>query len=218
MFATNAFRTLSPPDNPNAASFDPDEDEPILEVSWPHLQLVYQAFMAFIHSDDFQSNIAKKYFDPKFVEQLLELFDSLDPREREYVKTIMHRMYAKLLPLRTQMRRSMNNLLFRFIYETETHNGVAEVLEIYGSIINGFAVPLKKEHITFLEQVLLPLYKSKSLPLFFAHLSFSVRQFVEKDLSLLEPILLSLVKYWPRSNSPKEVCFIASFVTFRSCC
>lgn len=32
------------------------------------------------------------------------------------------------------------------MYETERHNGVAELLEILGSIINGFALPLKEEH------------------------------------------------------------------------
>jgi serine/threonine-protein phosphatase 2A regulatory subunit B' len=32
------------------------------------------------------------------------------------------------------------------VYETERHNGVAELLEILGSIINGFALPLKEEH------------------------------------------------------------------------
>ena len=32
------------------------------------------------------------------------------------------------------------------MYETERHNGIAELLEILGSIINGFALPLKEEH------------------------------------------------------------------------
>uniref|UniRef100_A0A1I8JQH8 DUF4110 domain-containing protein n=1 Tax=Macrostomum lignano TaxID=282301 RepID=A0A1I8JQH8_9PLAT len=31
-----------------------------------------------------------------------------------------------------------------FIYETERHNGIAELLEILGSIINGFALPSKR--------------------------------------------------------------------------
>lgn len=37
-------------------------------------------------------------------------------------------------------------MFYKFIYETERHNGVAELLEILGSIINGFALPLKEEH------------------------------------------------------------------------
>ena len=44
------------------------------------------------------------------------------------------------------VRKAINNVFFRFIWETERHNGVAELLEILGSIINGFALPLKEEH------------------------------------------------------------------------
>eukprot|EP00959_Pyramimonas_sp_CCMP1952_P049028 1024317-Pyramimonas_sp.AAC.2 len=44
------------------------------------------------------------------------------------------------------IRKAINNIFYRFIYETERHNGVAELLEILGSIINGFALPLKEEH------------------------------------------------------------------------
>jgi serine/threonine-protein phosphatase 2A regulatory subunit B' len=35
--ACNIFRTLPPNDNPD---FDPEEDDPTLEASWPHLQVV----------------------------------------------------------------------------------------------------------------------------------------------------------------------------------
>lgn len=41
----------------------------------------------------------------------------------------------------------------RFVYETEHFNGVGELLEILGSIINGFALPLKVEHKQFLVKV-----------------------------------------------------------------
>merc|ERR1712066_926159 len=51
---------------------------------------------------------------------------------------------------RAFIRKAINNIFFRFIYETERHNGVAELLEILGSIINGFALPLKEEHKIFL--------------------------------------------------------------------
>ena len=48
--------------------------------------------------------------------------------------------------LRAYIRKQINNIFYRFVYETERHNGVAELLEILGSIINGFALPLKEEH------------------------------------------------------------------------
>ena len=35
----NAFRTLPPLSNPSGAEYDPEEDEPTLEASWPHLQV-----------------------------------------------------------------------------------------------------------------------------------------------------------------------------------
>ena len=58
----------------------------------------------------------------------------------------------------------INNIFYRFVYETERHNGVAELLEILGSIINGFALPLKEEHKIFLLKVLMPLHKVRLLP------------------------------------------------------
>ncbi|XP_043992676.1 serine/threonine-protein phosphatase 2A 56 kDa regulatory subunit delta isoform isoform X1 [Gambusia affinis] len=208
MFSINVFRTLPPSSNPTGAEFDPEEDEPTLEAAWPHLQLVYEFFLRFLESPDFQPNIAKKYIDQKFVLSLLELFDSEDPRERDFLKTILHRIYGKFLGLRAYIRRQINNIFYRFIYETEHHNGIAELLEILGSIINGFALPLKEEHKMFLIRVLLPLHKVKSLSVYHPQLAYCVVQFLEKDSSLTEPVIVGLLKFWPKTHSPKEVMFL----------
>ena len=120
--------------------------------------------------------------------KLLELFDSEDPRERDFLKTTLHRIYGKFLNLRAFIRRSINNIFFQFIYETERHNGVAELLEILGSIINGFALPLKEEHKTFLTRVLIPLHKVKSLVLYHPQLAYCVVQFLEKDQALTHEV------------------------------
>ncbi len=92
MFAKNLFRPIPPPMNPQGEAFDPEEDEPVLEVAWPHIQVVYEFFLRFIESQDFNTNIAKAYIDHSFVLQLLELFDSEDPRERDFLKTTLHRI------------------------------------------------------------------------------------------------------------------------------
>uniref|UniRef100_A0A6Q2Y7D2 Serine/threonine protein phosphatase 2A regulatory subunit n=1 Tax=Esox lucius TaxID=8010 RepID=A0A6Q2Y7D2_ESOLU len=205
MFAVNMFRTLPPSSNPTGAEFDPEEDEPTLEAAWPHLQLVYEFFLRFLESPDFQPNIAKKYIDQKF---LLDLFDSEDPRERDFLKTTLHRIYGKFLGLRAYIRKHINNIFYRFIYETEHHNGIAELLEILGSIINGFALPLKEEHKIFLLKVLLPLHKVKSLSVYHPQLAYCVVQFLEKDSTLTEPVVMALLKYWPKTHSPKEVMFL----------
>ncbi|CAL8111936.1 unnamed protein product [Orchesella dallaii] len=208
MFSVNVFRTLPPSSNPHGAEFDPEEDEPTLEAAWPHLQLVYDFFLRFLESPDFQPSIAKKYIDQKFVLQLLDLFDSEDPRERDFLKTTLHRIYGKFLNLRAYIRKQINNIFYRFIYETEHHNGIAELLEILGSIINGFALPLKEEHKTFLLKVLLPLHKVKSLSVYHPQLAYCVVQFLEKDPSLTQPVIMALLKFWPKTHSPKEVMFL----------
>ncbi|KAG1877829.1 phosphatase 2A regulatory B subunit-domain-containing protein [Suillus subalutaceus] len=208
MFAVNLFRSIPPPVNPTGDAFDPEEDEPVLELAWPHLQIVYEFFLRFVESPDFNTNLAKRYIDQPFVLNLLELFDSEDPRERDFLKTTLHRIYGKFLNLRAFIRRSINNVFYHFVYESERHNGIAELLEILGSIINGFALPLKDEHKTFLTRVLLPLHKVKSLSLYHPQLAYCVVQFLEKDPALAEEVMLGLLKFWPKVNSPKEVMFL----------
>lgn len=208
MFSVNLFRALPPTNNPSGAEFDPEEDEPTLEAAWPHLQLVYEFFLRCLESSDFQPNLAKKFIDQRFVMELLALFDSEDPRERDFLKTTLHRIYGKFLGLRAYIRKQINNIFYNFIYETERHNGVAELLEILGSIINGFALPLKEEHKIFLLKVLLPLHKVRSLSVYHPQLAYCVVQFLEKDPSLTEPVIMSLLRYWPKVHSPKEVMFL----------
>ncbi|OLL22407.1 Serine/threonine-protein phosphatase 2A regulatory subunit delta isoform [Neolecta irregularis DAH-3] len=205
MFCNNLFRPIPPPVNPIGEIFDPEEDEPVLEVAWPHLQVVYEFFLRFLESPDFNTNVTKQYIDHQFILQLLELFDSEDPRERDFLKTTLHRIYGKFLNLRSFIRRSINNVFFHFVYESERFNGIAELLEILGSIINGFALPLKDEHKMFLGRVLIPLHKPKTLSMYHPQLAYCIVQFLEKDPSLTEEVILGLLRYWPKINSPKEV-------------
>ncbi|KAJ1985372.1 serine/threonine-protein phosphatase 2A 56 kDa regulatory subunit delta isoform [Dimargaris verticillata] len=207
-FAANLFRTIPPQANPVGEQFDPEEDEPVLEAAWPHIQVVYEFFLQFLESPDFNTNVARKYIDQSFILQLLDLFDSEDPRERDYLKTTLHRIYGKFLHLRAFIRKSINHIFLHFIYEQERHHGIAELLEILGSIINGFALPLKEEHKVFLSRVLIPLHKTKSLMLYYQQLAYCTVQFLEKDPTLTATVVKGLLKYWPKVNSPKEVMFL----------
>ncbi|CCE78526.1 Piso0_001152 [Millerozyma farinosa CBS 7064] len=208
MFKKNLFRPIPPPVNPIGDIYDPDEDEPVDELAWPHMHATYEFFLRFIESPDFSHQIAKHYIDHEFILRLLELFDSEDPRERECLKTTLHRIYGKFLSLRSYIRKSINNVFLQFVYETERFNGIGELLEILGSIINGFALPLKEEHKIFLVRVLLPLHKVKSLSLYHPQLAYCMVQFLEKDSSLTEDVIMGLLRYWPKVNSPKEVMFL----------
>lgn len=131
-----------------------------------------------------------------YLSQLLELFDSEDPRERDFLKTTLHRIYGKFLNLRSFIRRSINNVFFQFVYETERFNGIAELLEILGSIINGFALPLKEEHKLFLTRSLLPLHKVKSLSMYHPQLAYCIVQFLEKDSALTEEVGRLIIQFY----------------------
>jgi len=204
MVCSNVCRALPPATD----DFDPEEDEPVLEPTWPHLQVTYEFFLRFVVSSEVNAKAAKKYVDQRFCLQLVDLFDSEDPRERDYLKTILHRIYGKFMSHRSFIRRAISNVFYRFVYETERHNGIGELLEILGSIINGFAIPLKKEHIQFLVRALMPLHKPKCVGLYHQQLSYCIIQYVEKDADTATPILNGFFRCWPWSCSGKQVLFL----------
>jgi serine/threonine-protein phosphatase 2A regulatory subunit B' len=211
MISANAFRTLSPR-QPEAEGAGEGEDEaPITEPSWPHLHLVYDFFLRFIVNTEVDPKLMKQHINGDFILRLLDLFDAEDGREREYVKTILHRIYAKFMQLRGFIRKSISNVFCTFVYETEKHNGIAELLEILGSIINGFTLPLKQEHKAFFRKVLTPMHKVRTLSTFHTQLSYCVTQLVDKDPSLVVSFVNSLIKNWPITNSSKEVLFLQEF-------
>lgn len=107
------FRTLPPPTKINGYEYDLEYDELIPELSWPHLHLVYKLFLRFLESSDFHPKIAKFYIDQQFMLQLLDLFNSEDARERDYLKSILHRIYGKCVTLRHFIRNEINNVFYR---------------------------------------------------------------------------------------------------------
>ncbi|KAE8687948.1 Serine/threonine protein phosphatase 2A 59 kDa regulatory subunit B' zeta isoform [Hibiscus syriacus] len=210
MVSTNLFRSLNPQPRENKVveGVDLEEEEPSMDPAWPHLQIVYEFLLRFIVSPETDTKLAKRYVDQAFIIRLLDLFDSEDTREREYLKTILHRIYGKFMVHRPFIRKAINNIFFRFIFETEKHNGIAELLEILGSIINGFALPLKEDHKVFLVRALIPLHKPKCLAMYHQQLSYCIIQFVEKDCKLADTVIRGLLKYWPITNSAKELMFL----------
>ncbi|XP_047947868.1 serine/threonine protein phosphatase 2A 57 kDa regulatory subunit B' theta isoform-like [Salvia hispanica] len=210
MVSVNLFRTLSTQsrENKSVDGFDLEEDEPLMDPAWPHLQIVYEFLLRFVASPETDAKLAKRYVNHSFVLRLLDLFDSEDTRERDYLKTVLHRIYGKFMVHRPFIRKAINNIFYRFIFETEKHYGIAELLEILGSIINGFALPLKEEHKLFLVRALVPLHKPKCVSTYHQQLSYCVTQFVEKDCKLADTVIRGLLKYWPITSSSKEGMFL----------
>ena len=135
---------------------------------------MYDLLLKFVSFPLLDAKVAKKNIDHLFISRLLELFDSEDPKERDCLKTIIHKVYGKSMVHRPYIKKSINNVFYRFLFETERHNEIAELLEIFGSIISGFALPSKEEHKIFLWRVLIPLHKSKSIGIYYQQLSYCV--------------------------------------------
>ena len=56
--------------NPEGLEYDPEEDEPILEEAWPHVQLVYELLLSFIEDPDFDIDIGSKYISTDFLSRV----------------------------------------------------------------------------------------------------------------------------------------------------
>ncbi|KAL5065261.1 hypothetical protein RYX36_026998 [Vicia faba] len=121
MAAANLFRTLpcSSHDGKLAEAYDPEEEEPALEPAWSHLQIVYKVLYRFVASPETDAKLATRYIDHSFVLRLIDLFDSEDQREMEYLKTILHRIYEKFMVHHPFIRKAINNVFYQFIFETE---------------------------------------------------------------------------------------------------
>ncbi|PAN17525.1 hypothetical protein PAHAL_3G138200 [Panicum hallii] len=205
MFAINLFRVFPPKLHSGGAT---DEDEPFFDPSWYHLQVVYELLLRFVMSPVVDVKVARKYMDNSFISRLLDLFDSDDPRERECLKAVLHRIYGKFMGNRSFIRKAVSNIFYRFVFEADHYNGIAELLEVFGSVISGFAKPLKEEHKLFLWKALIPLHKPKTVGVYLPQLTYCITQFIEKEPKLTGTVIRGLLKYWPVTNSQKEMMFL----------
>lgn len=215
MVSSNVLREFPKPDThlppEEAALMDMEDFTPTIKPCWSHLQLVYEFLLRFVLSDDVRCKTAKNAIDIKFCTQLIELFASDDPHERDYLKTVVHRIYGKFTMHRAAIRRTISHALLDFVYEKTTHHGIAELLEILGSIINGFALPLKGEHVAFLRKSLLPLHKPEDIVHYYPHFLYCLSQYIEKEPSTAEYILEDFLKNWSTTSLCKQVLLLNEF-------
>jgi serine/threonine-protein phosphatase 2A regulatory subunit B' len=89
-------------------------------------------------SNEMTPDQIRGHIDNKFILKMLELFNSEDPRERDYLKTLLHRIYGKFMALRPGIRDYLMNYFLKIVHDHDEPNGIAELLEILSAIINGF--------------------------------------------------------------------------------
>lgn len=208
LVSVNAFRPLPP--KISTGMPDADDEMDFYDPAWEHLQFIYELLLRFVVSNDVDVLVLQNYFDKRFVKRLLLNFDSEDRREKDYLKTITHRLYARLVGLRVEIRSLMREFFLEFINNPQPvyFRGIPELLEIMGTIISGFVLPLKDEHVDFLTKVLIPLHKSKYYGNYFRQVLYCEVQYLNKKRELAEDVIKGLLKYWPVSNTIKEMQFV----------
>lgn len=75
MVSTNLFRALPLFEHDAklpGGMYDPEEEEPKLDPSWAHLQVVYEFLLRFVVSSQTDVKLAKRYIDHSFVLRLLD--------------------------------------------------------------------------------------------------------------------------------------------------
>lgn len=136
--------------NPRAYKEDP---------AWPHLRPIYEILSHIVTGEVFTVRLLKVYLTPKFIQEFIALFDSEEEKEREILRTILYRLYAKVVPRRKKIREALFELLFSLVHEKPRFNGTAELFETMNAIVSGYALPLRDEHVLFFKVVVVPLYQ-----------------------------------------------------------
>eukprot|EP01084_Bolivina_argentea_P166132 288509_1 len=141
-----------------------DDSEEFEDPHYPHLCYIYEIALMLVRNINVDDKSRKKYLGKSFIIPLTELFASEDVREREYLKAILHGIYARNMRLRRLIRQQMSNCCFRVIYTEidDIENGISECLQLVCSIIQGLTTPIKQEYKNILYNVLIPLHKVNS--------------------------------------------------------
>jgi len=216
----NLFRSL--PD-PKAIKTSPSDDEmDFREPSWDHLVLIYEIAFHVVTNTEIDKKIMQKHIRGNFLLHLVNLFKSLDDREPQYVKIILHAIYGRFMALRKDIRSYLAQYCYSYIYDTKcelydsntsiTWQGIPEILAIFCSIIQGLNIPVKNDYHLLLRNVLVPLHKTYHLDAFHEELIQCCTQFVIKDAHSACIILGGMLKFWPSMSSLKQQLFIDEIV------
>lgn len=185
-----------------------DNDEQESDPSWPHIRGIYEIFLQIIINEACDVKTLKSYITTNFISEFLQLFDSEETEERDFLKNILHKLYAKLVPRRRMIRKAITDCFQVLIHDIHKFNGASELLDILASIISGFAVPLREEHVIFFKNIIIPLHKVQTSNIYFDNLIRCSMLFLTKDSSLAILLLEGILKYWPFANFFKETLFL----------
>ena len=129
-----------------------------MDPFWPLLQAVHDLFFQLVASPLVTVRLLRQLITPAFVQALLGLLRTAECDERDRIRNLLHRLYAR----RKMLRGAFRQAYLEAVYEWADPGGVAELLQINAAIIAGFMVPLRPEHQAFFREVAAPLFKAQS--------------------------------------------------------
>ena len=176
--------------------------------NWFYLKKIYTIFYNLLDNEKINLKLLKSYITQKFLNELIKLFNSSNLKERQYLKFIFHEIYSKIPTRRKIIRKVINDYLLLIINEKINCDGIDQLLEFIESIIGGYNIPLRQEHINFFKTILIPLHQIETSHVFIDRLYRCVNIFLKKDNSLIVFLISEILKYWPLENSKKEKLFL----------
>jgi len=200
MVSCNLLRPLPARSRPSN-----DEQGNKVEAAWGHIELVYIFLLSCLRSPSWHAPYAVAVVGPNFIRELMKLFESEDTRERQQLKSVVHRLYQDLVPLRSVIRQHIGNSILEYVHEGKRHHGLVELLTVLESIIDGLRSPLREEHRNFFIRILVLLYKSSEYKTFHQQLTQCAVRFIRKDPELCTVLFSSILRYWPKAESERQV-------------
>ena len=220
------FRPLPTPDHIkyNAAGVE----IPFLDPNWDYIELVHDFFLQIVSSflpghsqitcPQIRVDTLRQSITNTFIRNYLYLFFSQDARERSVVRLGVHQLYGRLPRRRPLFRQVFGEMICNVILLHDRVTGIEEILTVYSSIVCGFARPMRKEHVRFLQHCLLPLHRLDRLVDFSSSLTRCLLLYIAQDGNLAplvgldamadEQIIRGILHYWPRSNTQNELLLI----------
>lgn len=131
MIKKNIFRPL-PCTNRNGIQLavsetgvEEEEQEP--DKTWINLRGIYDIFLQLIVNEACDIKTFKPFITSNFIAEFLQLFDSEIVEERDILKNILHKLYAKLVPRRKMIRKAITDCFHILIHEIHKFNGASEL-------------------------------------------------------------------------------------------
>ena len=161
-----------------------------------NINSIYDILYILINNKECKAEILKEYIKYDFLNKFVNLFESNIYNERKTLKIILHQLYSKLISKRRLIRGIISNYLYYNVISLKKINGAAELLDVMTSIILGYTIPLKDEHINFFKNTIIPLYQMEKCNFFFDNLNRCTMLFLEKDSSLSIILLEKILEFF----------------------